>query len=443
MAEAASGITRRLSGFDTAMVVVSLVIGIGIFRAPALVAQGATTTAAFYAVWILAGVVSLMGALTFAEIGARVPRAGGWYRTVADNYHPMLAFMLNWSQAILQGVGAAGVAFIGAEYALRGLRPGGTPAPFAVLAAAVLLMVVLLALNWAGIRTGAWTQNVLSVAKVAMIGGLSVLALLLARPLLEPAPAGAGVSLGAFTTAAVAAFYCFGGYQCAMNLAGDVKDAGRNLPRAIAGGMLIVTAAYLLLNLAYERVLGLPGVAGEPLVAAALARATFGPLGERAVSFAIFLSAAGFVNATILQMPRSYYAMAEDGALPKAFLRVDPKTQTQPVGLAFFGLTMLAPALLARSFGNILNYVMFSDTLAIALVASTLFVLRRRDPAAPGFRVPGYPVLPAVFIACLVALAARVMWNEPWIAASGVAILLLGAPLFLGARRATGVRPSA
>jgi APA family basic amino acid/polyamine antiporter len=440
---AEAGIIRRLSGFDTAMVVVSLVIGIGIFRTPAMVAQGAPTPAAFYAVWILGGLVSLMGALTFAEIGARVPRAGGWYRTVADNYHPMLAFMLNWSQAILQGAGAAGVAFIGAEYLLRGLAPGTVPTPFAVLFAAVALMVVLLALNWAGIRTGASTQNVLSVAKIVMIVGLSLSALLLARPLLDRGPATAGVSLGAFTTAAVAVFYCYGGYQCAMNLAGDVKDAGRNLPRAITGGMLIVTALYLALNVAYERVLGLAGVAGEPLVAAALARATFGPFGERVVSFAIFLSAAGFVNATILQMPRSYYAMAEDGALPRAFLRVHPQTQTQPVGLAFFGLTMLAPALLARSFGNILNYVMFSDALAIALVASTLFPLRRRDPAGPGFRMPGYPVLPALFIACLLALAGRVMWNEPWIAAAGVAILLAGAPLFAGARRATRSTPSA
>lgn len=438
-----AGIARRLSGFDTAMVVVSLVIGIGIFRTPAMVAQSASTPATFYAVWVLGGVISLMGAFTFAEIGARVPRAGGWYRTVADNYHPMLAFMLNWSQAILQGVGAAGVAFIGAEYGLRGLAPGGAPAPFAVLFAAVALMLVLLGLNWAGIRTGAATQNVLSLAKIAMIVGLALLALLFARPLLEHPAAAGPVSLGAFNTAAIAVFYCYGGYQCAMNLAGDVKDAGRNLPRAIAGGMLIVTALYLVLNVAYERVLGLAGVAGEPLVAAALARATFGTVGERVVSFAIFLSAAGFVNATILQMPRSYYAMAEDGALPRAFLKVDPRTQTQPVGLAFFALTMLGPALLARSFGNLLNYVMFTDALSIAIVASTLFALRFRDPQGGAFRTPGYPVVPAVFIAALVAVALRVMWNEPRIAAAGVAIALAGIPLFLGARRATRPTPSA
>ena len=172
--------------------------------------------------------------------------------------------------------------------------------------------------------------------------------------------------------------------------------------------MLIVAALYLLLNVAYERVLGLPGVAAR---AAGGGGAGPGHASARrasaVVSFAIFLSAAGFVNATILQMPRSYYAMAEDGALPRAFLRVDPRTQVQPVGLAFFALTMLRPgAARCGSFEKLLNYVMFSDALAIAIVASTLFVLRRRDPAGPGFRMPGYPCCRPSSSACLLAVAA-------------------------------------
>ncbi|MBS0395630.1 MAG: amino acid permease, partial [Proteobacteria bacterium] len=112
----AGRIEARLSGFDTAMVVFSLVVGIGIFRTPAIVAAAAGGSAVFFAAWIVAGAVSLVGALTFAEIGARFPAAGGYYRVVADCYHPALAFMLNWAQALLQGAGAAGVAFIGADY---------------------------------------------------------------------------------------------------------------------------------------------------------------------------------------------------------------------------------------------------------------------------------------------------------------------------------------
>jgi len=423
--------------------VVSLVIGIGIFRTPALVAASAGTSTAFYLVWVLGGVISLCGALTYAEIGSRLPRAGGQYRAVAEAYHPMAAFMLTWSQAVLQGAGGAGVAFIGAEYLNLVLLPAGARTHGALLVSASTLMLVLLALNWAGIRTGARTQNVLSLSKIVMIAGLALSALLLggfasSAPAVPAASPAAGATLAGFASAAVAVFYTYGGYQGAMNLAGDVRDARRNLPLAITGGVLVIIALYLAINLAYERALGLAGVAGSPLVAAALARATFGPVGETVVSIAIFLSAAGFVNATILQMPRSYYAMAEDGALPAAFLRVDPKTQVQRVGLAFFALTMLGPALMLGSFDKLLNYVMFSDSLALAALASTLFVLRRRDPQGAGFRMPGYPLLPALFTACLLGVSLRVLVTETRISLIGLGILLAGIPLFLVARKASG-----
>ncbi len=440
-AEAIRHIERRLSAFDTAMIVVSLVIGIGIFRTPALVAGHAGTTLAFYLAWILGGVISLCGALTYAEIGSRLPRAGGQYRAVAEAYHPVAAFMLTWSQAVLQGAGAAGVAFIGAEYLNLVLLPPGARTPAALMGSAGALMLVLLGLNWAGIRTGARTQNVLSLSKIVMIAGLALSALLLiGRPAAPVATAAAPsfATLAGFASAAVAVFYTYGGYQGAMNLAGDVRDARRNLPLAIGGGVLVIVALYLAINFAYERALGLSGVAASPLVAAALARATLGPVGEAVVSVAIFLSAAGFVNATILQMPRSYYAMAEDGALPAAFLRVDPRTQVQKVGLAFFAFTMLGPALMLGSFDNLLNYVMFSDSIALAVLASTLFVLRRRDPDGGGFRMPGYPVLPLLFTACLLGVSLRVLVTETRISLIGLGVLLAGIPLFLIGRRASG-----
>ncbi len=443
-----SRIEPRLSAFDTAMVVVSLVIGIGIFRTPALVAGSAGGVSSFYAAWLLGGCVSLLGALTYAEIGSRLPRAGGYYKAVAECYHPLLAFMLNWSQALLQGAGAAGVAFIGAEYLDHVLLPLAARTPQATLATACLMMLVLLALNWLGIRTGSRAQNLLSLAKVVMIVGLALAGLAFAPGAPSAADAAratgptlpAATTLAGFATAAVAVFYSYGGYQCAMNLGGDVRDPRRNLPRAVTGGVMVVVVLYLLINLAYERVLGLSGVAASPLVAAALARAAFGPSGELVVSLAIFLSAAGFVNATILQMPRSYYAMAQDGALPAAFLRVDGRTQVQRTGLLFFAATMLGPAFLLGSFDRLLNYVMFSDGLALATVASTLFVLRKRQPRHDGFRMPGYPLLPAAFVACLLAVSARILVSDAPIALAGLGILLAGAPLFVLARRLSAPR---
>src|SRR5471030_2750682 len=180
MAAEKSTIVARLSTFDTAMVVFSLVVGIGIFRTPAIVASAAGGRSLFFAAWIVGGIISLIGALTFAEIGSRHPRAGGYYRVVADCYHPTLAFMLNWSQTLMQGAGAAGVAFIGADYLMPVLLPAEWRTPQASLALACGLMLALLLLNYAGVKPGARTQNLLSTLKIVMIVGLAVLALLLA-----------------------------------------------------------------------------------------------------------------------------------------------------------------------------------------------------------------------------------------------------------------------
>jgi APA family basic amino acid/polyamine antiporter len=428
-------IEARLGGFDTAMVVVSLVIGIGIFRTPAIVAQQAGSEALFHAAWILGGLISLMGALTFAEIGSRHPRAGGYYRVVADAYHPMLAFMLNWAQALMQGAGAAGVAFIGADYLLPLLGPIG--AGLSPLAVACALMLALLALNALGIRVGSRTQNVLSLLKILLIAGLAGAALLLApRAAAPPAAAVAAGSHYALLGALIPVFYAYGGYHMTMNLGADVRDARRRLPLAITGGMLVVVALYLAINLGYVRALGLEGVAGSELVAAALARASFGPAGATVVSLAIFLSAAGFVNATILQMPRSYYAMAQDGVLPRMFLKVDPRTQAQPAGLWFFGLTMLVPAFMLGSFEQLLNYIIFTDAITLVVVASTLFVLRHRGSGGEGsFRVPLYPLLPALYLLCLAAAAAWILATQTRLAVAGLLLLATGAPLYALGRR--------
>ncbi len=448
MAAEHSAIQARLSTFDTAMVVFSLVVGIGIFRAPAIVAGAAGSTDLFFTAWIVGGVISLIGALTFAEIGSRHPRAGGYYRVVADCYHPTLAFMLNWSQTLMQGAGAAGVAFIGADYLMPVLLPAQWRTPQASLSLACGTMLILLLLNYSGVRPGARTQNFLSTLKIVMILGLGVLALVLAPRVhvAEAAPTSAwGLRL---TSALIPCFYAYGGYHLTMNLGADLKDARRRFPIAITVGMLTVVALYLLLNFAYQRVLGTSGIASSKLVAAALSRATFGPYGEALISVAVFLSAAGFVNATIIHMPRSFYAMAQDGVLPRAFLRVNPDTQVQEVGLLFFGATMLIPAFLLGSFERLLNYVIFTDTLTLAVVASTLFVLRHRragdgdgdGDGDGGYSMLGYPLLPALYILCLLGAATRVFTMEPNLALSGIFVLLTGWPLFQLGRKLFGSR---
>jgi basic amino acid/polyamine antiporter, APA family len=431
-------IEARLSAFDISMVVFSLVVGIGIFRTPAIVASAAGSTSLFYAAWIAAGVVSLIGALTFAEIGSRYPRAGGYYRVVADCYGPTLAFMLNWAQTLMQGAGAAGVAFIGADYLMPVLLPPAWRTPHASLVIACGTMLTLLVFNYRGIRPGSRVQNALSGMKVLMMVGLATTALALAPHVQTAAAPSQTPAALRLASALIPCFYAYGGYQLTMNLGADLKDARRRFPLAISGGMLLVVGLYLVLNFAYQHVLGTSGVAQSTLAAAALARATFGPPGEVLVSIAVYLSAAGFVNATIIQMPRSYYAMAQDGVLPRAFLRVNPDTQVQEVGLLFFGLTMILPAFVLGSFDKLLHYIIFTDNLTIATVASTLFVLRHRHTGDSGYTMWGYPVIPAVYLACLVGVSARVFFLEPGLALAGILILSTGWPLFRLGRRMFG-----
>jgi len=289
-------------------------------------------------------------------------------------------------------------------------------------------------------KPGAHVQNLLSLLKIAMIIGLAVFALILAphAPTREPAAA-APVGLR-FLSALIPCFYAYGGYQLTMNLGADMQDARRRFPLAITAGMVTVVILYLLLNFSYQHVLGIGGIAESKLVAAALSRATFGSAGELLVSIAVFLSAAGFVNATIIQMPRSFYAMAQDGVLPRAFLRVNPDTQVQEAGLLFFGATMLLPAFLLGSFEKLLQYVIFTDMLTLAVVASTLFVLRRRGRGEGGFSMPGYPLLPALYMGCLLGVAARVFSLEPSLALAGIGIFTTGWPLFRLGHRLFGVR---
>jgi APA family basic amino acid/polyamine antiporter len=434
----------KLSGFDTAMVVVSLVIGIGIFRTPAMVAAATTGVGTFLAAWAAGGAISLIGALVFAEIGSRYPRAGGFYKVVAHCWHPLTAFVLNWAQVLMQGAGAAGVAVIGSEYLLR-LVLRGSQGPEATWLAAVM-MGVLLALNAAGIRTGARTQNLLSLAKIVLIAGLAVAGLLLARsgpaPVDVAAPTGAAAqassSPGGWLAALVAVFYTYGGYQNTMNLAADVREPRRMLPRAVCAGMLIVVALYLLINLAYVRALGAGGVAASPLVAADLARRVLGGSGEAFVSVAIFLSAAGFVNATMLHLPRSYLAMAEDRLLPAVLGRFDRGTQAQGPGLAFFGLTAFVPLFFLGSFERLLGFVMFTDALSLAVVASCLFVLRRRGSGSREetcFCMPGYPWLPLLFVLAVLGVAAHIAVHQAPTALAGCAVAAVGVPLYFALRR--------
>jgi APA family basic amino acid/polyamine antiporter len=420
------GIKAKLTTFDTTMIVVSLVIGIGIFRTPAMVASATRTPLLFLAAWALGGLISLFGAWTFAEVGARFPKPGSFYKVVAECYHSTLAFMLNWTSVlVVNGAGGAAVAIIGAEYLTPIVLPARMQSQLAVQVVAVALILILLTINYLGIKTGAWAQNILSLLKIVMIG-LLVAAAFLSRHNPEVTRASLPRTqpwIIALALGFISVFYTYGGYQCTINFGADVKDARRNLPRAIFLGIAIIIACYLLINIAYYRVLGVPGIASAKLVAAEVARVCFGKFGHLFVSLAIFLSAMGFLNVTLMQIPRAYYAMAEDRTLPAIFQKINPRTQTQEFGLLFLG-----------TFENILNYVMFLDCLNNAIVASTIFALRQkaRFSGEPyeGYSMPLYPILPAFFVLFLLSISLNVLLTETRPALFGLAMFASGFPVF-------------
>jgi basic amino acid/polyamine antiporter, APA family len=433
-------IKPKLSTFDATMIVVSLVIGIGIFRTPAIVASATGTAWIFFAAWILGGIFSYFGALTFAEIGSRVPRPGAYYTVVAECYHPSVAFMLNWINVIIVNTaGSAAVAMIGAEYLMPIVFPAHMQTPLTLQLIAAGMTFVLLGINFAGIKSGAWTQNVLTVVKIGMMALIIIVAFISgsaaesasASPTTTTQPLYLALGLGL-----IAVYYTYGGYQNTLNFGADVKSPERNIPRAIFFGISIIIGLYLLINGAYYYVLGIKGMAGAKLVAAEVARVCFGQSASTIVSVVIVLSAMGFVNVTLMQIPRTYYAMAESGTLPKIFMKVNEKTQAQEFTLLFFGGMIMLSIFLLGTFESLVNYIMFFDNINNAIVASTIFVLRKRMTSSPvAYKVRFYPVLPALFVLFLLGISLNVLLSKPTDTYIGLAILAIGFPIYYIMRR--------
>ena len=240
------------------MIIISLVIGIGIFRTPAIVAQKAGTPFIFFGAWILGGVISICGALTFAEIGSRFPAVGGFYKIFSHCYNPAYAFMLNWSTVITNAAACVGVALVGAEYINPVLPFASMQNEMGIKVTAVVVILILFGLNFLGIKMGARVQNVLSMIKIAMIlvfclavfGGHNV------ASNITPVQLSGFSFLKALGVCLISVFFTYGGYQQTINFGADVQNPQKNIPRGIIMGMGIVIALYLTINVAYFSVLG-------------------------------------------------------------------------------------------------------------------------------------------------------------------------------------------
>ena len=430
------------------MLVVSFVIGVGIFKTPSIIAEKAGTPFIFYASWIVGGFISVCGALTFAEIGARLPAAGGYYRIFSYCYHPAFAFMFNWALVIVNAGSAVAVALVGAEYIKPVIIPEAYQASISITAIAFTILTVLFILNYLGIKMGSRVQNVLSSLKIIMI--LLLCLAVFGNKNVVNAPAiihqSASTAFAAMGLCLIKVFFSCGGYQNTINLGADIKNPQRNIPLAIFGGMFIVVTLYLLINIAYVQVLGFENMKGKPLLAAELAKSFFGDVGFKITAIIIFTSVLGFLNASFMSNPRTYYAMAEDKILPAIFKKVNSRTQTQEFGLTFFFGVIILSLFLLKDFDQIVNYIIFIDNLALVFAAVTIFILRKRmkDAEYTGYRIRLFPILPILFIVVLLWVCLSVFTSDIVAACIGIVIFFAGYPLFLLLRMVAGnTKPTA
>lgn len=424
------------------MIVVSLVIGMGIFRTPVEVAQKAGIPEIFFVAWILGAIISLFGALTFAEIGSRYPVAGGFYRIFSHCYHPGFAFMVNWMTVISNAASTASVAIIGAEYVQPILLPDVAP-DLAIKIITLSSMVILYGINMMGIKMSARILNVLMMIKIALI------ALLITAVFAAPVhPASAAITtpslsstdwLKAFWLCFVPVFFTYGGYQQTMNFGGDIPNASRTMPRAIFYGIAIILTLYLLVNFSYFRVLGFEGLKNSNTLAADVARVLLGDAAFKVVAIIMFLSVMAYVNASIMSNPRVYYAMAEDKVLPSIFKKVNSRTQVQEFGVTIFVAFIVLTLFFSSSFIQVLGYVMFFDSISLITASAAIFVLRHRakktgDPEGI-FKMKGYPWMPALFIIVYSLVNISVLISNPQASLIGFVLFLSGFPIYLGLRK--------
>lgn len=434
-------IKPKLSRFDSTMAVVSLVIGIGIFRTPSIVAQNTGIPLFFFLAWITGGIIAIFGALIYAEIGSRKPLVGGFYKIVSEVYHPALAFMLNWLYIFLNSASFAAVALIGSEYisSIMPLHIYGVQTDTRLIGLSITL--ILFTINYSGIKMSSVSLNILTVIKISMILLLVVITLIAPSSNIEVYPAivvnnTKNLHFWVIGLGLISVFYTFGGYQMSMNLCSDIKNPKRNIPLAVIGGMLIVTALYLGINFGYYRVLGIQGIATAPLIAADMAKKLIGDIGGRLIAVAIFISVLGYLNATLMQLPRAFYAMAEDKVLPPIFMKINNKTQAQGFTLVFITFCAIVFIILHDKFDSIINMIMFNDAIILAILASTIFVMRKKENAQKHllkteyYKIPLYPLIPVIYIAFLLIVTISAFIQDITSGIISSTIFLLGFPLF-------------
>lgn len=446
-------LVRKLGLFDSTMVVVGIVIGSGIFLTTGIMAESIPSATLILFVWIIGGLLTMAGALTYAELGAAMPEAGGQYVYLREAYGPLAGFLFGWILFLVYmtgGIAALSLAF--AEYFgyfFPSLSPNslifsetfglfGHPLTYSFSAGqvvGVVVIVVLSIVNFIGVGFGKIIQNIFTVLKIGTIAVIVALGFFIGKGTainFSLNPAGMNMSQLAigFGVALIAVTWAFDGWNNVNFVAGEIKNPKRNLPLALILGTLSVTVLYVLTNYIYLYALPIPEMAGVVRVAEKATATLFGGSTGAFVSAAVIISTFGSLNGSILTGPRVYYAMAKDKLFFQKVSRVHPRFRTP--GFAILIQAVWASILtLAGTFEQVFTFAMFVAIIFWVAATASVFTLRKKFPDLPRpYRTWGYPVIPAIFILASCGILINTLIERPVEALAGLGLTVVGIPVY-------------
>lgn len=444
-----SGAGARFGSLDGAALVVTTVVGAGIFTVPAYVASLTGGAGMTLGLWLAGGLLALAGALSYAELAARLPRGGAEYVYLREAFGETPAFLSGWTSFVAGFSGAIAAAAVGFATYAGDVVPALARFPTATLAigpvdvtvsattfVALGLIALFTTISIAGVRASRVATNALALLIVS-----GVIALVAATFVGASAPGqalsrSASPGLGAWS-ALVPIFFTYSGWNAAAYVAGEFRDPSRSIPRALIAGTLIVTLLYVALNAALLRTLSAGGLAAAAAPVSSAAHWAMGTAGGTAVAVLVLVALASSVCAMVITGPRIYAEMARDGVLPAFFAR-SSHTGRAPAAAAVTQSVWSGLLVLTGTFGQIVTYTGFAIVVFSGVAVCALFVLRRRLGAPATFRVPGFPVIPLLFVASCAVIAAASIRYAPGPSLVGVALILAGVPVRAVARRRSG-----
>ena len=439
-------LVRALGAWDCTLLTIGNVVGSAVFIAANIVPANVPHAGWVIAVWIAGGLLSLAGALTYAELGTMFPRAGGPYQFLKEAYGPLFGFLYGWTCFLVILCGAVAYlavasaemlgryvpAFLRAHEVFSLQLAGAALSVNGNQLGATLLIVVLTAINYVGLRPGVFIQNVSTVAKFAALVALIVLGFL-ATPLESPnwtAPLASAHLLSGLGVAMIAVFWAYDGWYCLTYCGAEIRDPERSLPRGLLAGTATVMALYVLLNLVYLRALPLKALGEAGGIADASAGALLGSIGAPLVSAGILASVLGALAVNVLGNARVYLPMAQDGLFFSALARIHPTYRTPSACLVAQACWSIVLACTGR-YDQIGTYVTFAVFLFHAAIGAAIFVLRRQRPDAPRpYRTWGYPWTPAIFVLTSLVFVASTFFERPLESLLGLGLVALGLPVY-------------